>query len=143
MVERGRRYSGKSVPGVATVMTKAIRIKGTNGNSSWNRVLRDVHAAMASHLGGLDMITKAEEMLIRRIAVFEAEMREMEMKIAADRKAKTSPDEKFIDLYSRLANSQHRLLKEIGMKRIPRTVVPTLNEYLDLTKNNETDPTAS
>lgn len=116
-----------------SVLTKRKHIKtpGANGQSAWNRAVREVHGAMATHLGGEDMITAPETMLIRRIAVFEAEMRLMEAKIAADRQRKIDPDEKFIDLYSRLVNAQRRLLESVGMKRVPRTVVPTLEEYID------------
>jgi hypothetical protein len=110
---------------------KPIKTPGANGQTSWNRTVRTVHGAMASHLGGEDMITTPETMLIRRIAVFEAEMRLMEAKIASDRQSKKDPDEKYIDLYSRLVNAQRRLLESVGMKRVPRTVVPTLEEYID------------
>jgi len=85
---------------------------------------------MAAHLGGEDMITTPEVLLIRRISVFEAELRLMEEQIALDRQRKVEPSEKFIDLYSRIVNSQRRLLETVGMKRIPRDVTPTLTEYL-------------
>ena len=101
--------------------------------TSWNRMVREVHGAMAQHLGGEDMITTPETLLIRRIAVFEAEMRLMEAKIASDRQAKHDPDEKYVDLYSRLVNAQRRLLESVGMKRVPRTIVPSLEEYVELT----------
>ena len=95
---------------------------------------------MASHLGGEDMITTPEQMLIRRVAVFESELREMEAKIAIDRQAKRDPDEKYIDLYSRLVNAQRRLLETCGMKRVPRTIVPTLEEYIEGTANPAGEP---
>jgi hypothetical protein len=110
-----------------------IKTPGTNGMTSWNRTVREVHGAMAQHLGGEDMITTPETLLIRRIAVFEAEMRLMEAKIAGDRQAKHDPDEKYVDLYSRLVNAQRRLLESVGMKRVPRTIVPSLEEYVELT----------
>jgi hypothetical protein len=116
---------------MSTLTKRPPKMIGSNGQSSWNRAVRDVTNAMAAHLGGVDMITTPEEMLIRRIAVFEAEMRLMEAKIAADRQRKVDPDEKYIDLYSRLVNAQRRLLESVGMKRVPRTVVPTLEEYID------------
>jgi hypothetical protein len=67
--------------------------------------------------------------------VFEAEMRLMEAKIAIDRQAKRDPDEKYIDLYSRLVNAQRRLTETVGMRRVPRTIVPSLEEYVELTAN--------
>jgi hypothetical protein len=114
-----------------SVLTKRRQQIGANGQTRWNRVVREVHNAMAAHLGGEDMITTPESLLIRRIAVFESEMRLMEAKIALDRQNKVVPDEKFIDLYSRLVNAQRRLLEAVGMKRIPKDVTPTLSEYLE------------
>jgi hypothetical protein len=108
-----------------------IKTPGANGMTAWNRTVREVHSAMATHLGGEDMITTPEIMLIRRIAVFEAEMRLMEAKIAVDRQRKQDPDEKYIDLYSRLVNAQRRLLESVGMKRVPKDVTPSLQEYLN------------
>jgi hypothetical protein len=116
------------------VKRRSIKTPGANGMTSWNRSVRDVHGAMAQHLGGEDMITTPETLLIRRIAVFEAEMRLMEAKIASDRQAKRDPDEKYVDLYSRLVNAQRRLLETVGMKRVPKDVTPTLSEYIQATK---------
>jgi hypothetical protein len=110
------------------------RIKtAASGMSSWNRTVRTVGSSMAQHLGGHVVVTTPETMIIRRIAVFEAEMQLMEKKIAFDRECKRDPDEKFIDLYSRLVNAQRRLLESVGMKRVPRTIVPSLEEYVEAT----------
>jgi hypothetical protein len=46
-------------------------------------------------------------------------------------------DEKFLDLYSRLANAQRRFLESVGMKRIPRDVTPSLSEYVEATAVKE------
>ena len=116
------------------------KVYSSNGQTSWNRTVREVHGAMAAHLGGEDMITEPEKMLIRRIAVFESEMRLMEAKIASERQAHRDPDEKFIDLYSRLVNAQRRLLESVGMKRVPRTIVPLLEEYVELTAATNVAP---
>jgi hypothetical protein len=114
-------------------ITKRRQQIGANGQTRWNRVVREVHNAMAEHLGGEAMITTPETLLIRRIAVFESEMRLMEAKIALDRQEKRDPDEKFLDLYSRLVNSQRRLLESVGMKRIPKDVTPSISEYIRAT----------
>jgi hypothetical protein len=115
-----------------SVLTKRKHIKtpGANGQTAWNRTVRNVHGAMADHLGGADMITTPESLIVRRISVFEAEMQLLEAKIAVARQHKQEVDEKTIDLYSRLTNAQRRLLETVGMKRIPRDVTPTLSNYL-------------
>jgi hypothetical protein len=94
---------------------------------------------MAEHLGGADFISEPEAIVIRRIAVFEAEMQIMEEKINQNRQQNLPMDEKFLDLYSRLANAQRRFLETVGMKRTPKDVTPTLSEYVDATK---TEPEA-
>jgi hypothetical protein len=119
--------------GIKPSGARHVRLKGVGGMTAWSRVVRDIHGAMEQHLGGEDLVSTPETLLIRRIAVFEAEMRLMENKIAADRAAKRDPDEKYVDLYSRLVNAQRRLLESVGMKRVPRTIVPSLEEYVELT----------
>jgi hypothetical protein len=104
-------------------------IKIVSGRTTWNRQVRATSDAMVEHLGG--DVTEPEKMVIRRIAVFEAEMQLMELQIAKDRHTGVEPSEKFIDLYSRLTNAQRRLLESVGMKRVPRDVTPTLSEYLN------------
>jgi hypothetical protein len=103
-------------------------IKVVSGQSAWNRSVRNTSAAMAAHLG--DDLTEPEKMLVRRVAVFEAEMNLMELQIARDRFEKREPSEKFIDLYSRLVNAQRRLLETVGMKRVAKDITPSLSEYI-------------
>ena len=66
-------------------------------------------------------------------------MRLMEEKIAQDRQQNLPMDEKFLDLYSRLANAQRRFLETVGMKRVPKDITPSLSEYVEATK---TEPEA-
>jgi hypothetical protein len=105
-----------------------------SGRTAWKRSVAQTSRAMTEHLGGADLISEPESLVIRRISVFEAEMRIMEEKINFDRQRGVPMDEKFIDLYSRLANAQRRLLETVGMKRVPRDVTPSLSEYVEATK---------
>jgi hypothetical protein len=107
------------------------------GMTSWKRSVRKTSQNMAEHLGGADFISEPESLVIRRIAVFEAEMNLMEEKIAQDRHQGVPMDEKFLDLYSRLANAQRRFLESVGMKRVPRDVTPSLEEYVQATAVKE------
>jgi hypothetical protein len=104
-------------------------VRVVSGQSAWNRSVRNTSAAMAQHLGG--DITEPERMIIRRVAVIEAELAEMELKIAHDRFHKIEVEEKFLDLYGRMANAQRRFLETVGLKRVPKDVTPTLSEYLE------------
>jgi hypothetical protein len=116
-------------------------IKVVSGQSAWNRSVRNTSAAMAQHLGG--DLTEPEKMLVRRVAVFEAEMQLMELNIARSRFEKREPEEKYIDLYSRLVNAQRRLLETVGMKRVAKDITPSLSEYIRNTATlNEEEVTA-
>jgi hypothetical protein len=106
----------------------ARSIKVVSGQSAWNRSVRNTSAAMVEHLGG--DVTEPEKMLIRRIAVFESELKLMELAIARQRFEGVEPDERYIDLYSRITNSQRRLLESVGMKRVPKDVTPSISEYI-------------
>jgi hypothetical protein len=106
-------------------------IKVVSGQSAWNRSVRNTSAAMVEHLGG--DVSEPEKMLIRRISVFESEMRIMELQIAKQRFEGIEPSEGFIDLYSRLANAQRRFLEAAGLKRVPKDITPDLDSYLKRT----------
>jgi hypothetical protein len=123
---------------MAVPARRRIKTPGANGNTRWRRAVLHVQRAMAQHLGGEDFVTTPERLLIRRIGVFEAELMQMEAKIALDRQNRLDPDEKLIDLYSRLTNAQRRLLESVGMKRVSRDVTPSLEQYIEATKQEPT-----
>jgi hypothetical protein len=122
---------------MASLTRRSLKPLLGSGMTAWKRSVRRTSQAMADHLGGADFISEPESLVIRRIAVFEAEMNLMEEKIAQDRQQNIQVDEKFIDLYSRLANAQRRFLESVGMKRVPRDVTPSLSEYVEATKVDE------
>src|SRR5947209_6669909 len=53
-----------------------------NGNSSWTRRLRDLIADAASDLGGSDVISAAERVLVRRAAMLTLQCELMEQRWA-------------------------------------------------------------
>jgi hypothetical protein len=122
---------------MALPIPKRIKAAIAPGMSSWNRTVRNVNQSMTEHLGGADFVSVPESLIIRRVAVFEAELILMEQRIAVDRHAGKEPDEKYLDLYSRLANGQRRFLESVGMKRLPRDVTPSLSAYIEAKKVTE------
>jgi hypothetical protein len=78
-------------------------------------------------------MSEAEVMIVRRVAVLEVELNQMERRFAEAGSANT-PD---LDAYQRASNTQRRLLESIGIKRTPRDVTPDLKSYL-ASKANET-----
>ena len=65
-------------------------------------------------------MSSAEGLIIRRSCVIEAELERMEMLFATAGQA----DEKALDLYSRLSNTQRRLLEAVGLERKAKDAGP-------------------
>lgn len=105
-------------------------LPGTDGRSVWARLFRDLCEGLADHLGGADRMSEPERMTVRRAAALEAELVHLEAKFAECRAAGNAPDAADLDLYSRVTNTQRRVLEAIGATRRPRDVTPSLSEYL-------------
>jgi hypothetical protein len=98
-------------------------LPGVDGRSTWARLLRDVISAMFSHLGGEDITSEPQRMLVRRIACFEAELCHLEFAFAQARAEGKAPTPTDLDLYSRMTSAQRRLLEAVGLDRRPRDFV--------------------
>ena len=105
-------------------------LPGIPSQSAWMRLFRDMNDAMLAHIGGAEHATEPERLTARRVAVLETELRYQEMKIARIRSEGGEPDDRLLDLYSRVSNTQRRHLEAIGFARRLRDVTPTLSEYL-------------
>ena len=102
----------------------------TDGRSVWARMFRDMCETLADHVGGQDRMSEPERMTIRRAAALETELVHLEAKFADCRAAGAAPDAADLDLYSRITNTQRRILESLGMARRPRDVTPDLHAYL-------------
>ena len=98
--------------------------------SAWARLFRDMNETMLTHVGGADYASEPQRLVARRIAALETELRFQEVKLAGIRNAGGEPDGGLLDLYSRISNTQRRLLEALGMQRVPRDVTPSLASYL-------------
>jgi hypothetical protein len=94
-----------------------------DGRSSWARRLRDLIALHYSDLGGADIVSVAEQSIIRRVATITVELELLETKFARSGKGASAND---LDLYVRAAGNLKRLLEAVGLKRVARDVTPTL-----------------
>jgi hypothetical protein len=90
------------------------------------RRLRDIIQGHVADAGGIDLLSTAEQSILRRASVLEIELEMMESRFAGNDGA-ASADQ--IMLYAQTANSTRRLLESVGLKRRPR-LVPNLDEYL-------------
>ncbi len=101
-----------------------------DARSAWARLFRDLCDTLADHLGGQDRMSEPERMTVRRAAALEAELVHLEAGFAEARAEGRAPDAANLDLYSRITNTQRRVLESLGMNRRPRDVTPDLQTYL-------------
>ena len=118
---------GPKTKGRSRISNGSARLDGVvDGRSGWARRLRDLIGLHLSDLGGEDMASEAERSIIRRVATLTVELERMETVFALAGEAQ--PDQ--LELYQRVASTMRRLLEAIGIKRVPRNVTPTLEQYL-------------
>lgn len=116
----GQKLNGRSK------ITNGTRLLPTvDGRSLWARRLRDFINLYQQDRGGADVLTTAEQSMIRRISTLQVELEHLEIKFAGNGEA--TADE--LPLYGRTANTLRRLTETIGIERRPRDVT-TLDQYL-------------
>jgi len=125
----------------------AFRSSITNGSSLFMadvdqrgaacRRLRDLINAHVSDLGGESEISSAEMILIRRSSMLCLQLEMMESRWATEREGEASP--KQLDLYQRGVGALRRTLESLGLRRRPRDITPSLDEYLASKSKREAD----
>jgi hypothetical protein len=100
-------------------------LPGVDGRSTWVRRAKDVHSQLVQDRGGVEVVSLAETLIMRRAAVLESELERLELIFAKAGKAEPSE----LCLYQTCANTQRRLLESIGLERRARTLVPTLEQF--------------
>ena len=101
----------------------------SNGSPSARR-LRDLLAAIAADLGGVDNLTTAELVLIRRAAHLALQLELIEERWACRPAGEASTASLF--KYQRVTNTLRRVLETLGLQRRSRDVTPPrLAEYLE------------
>lgn len=109
-----------------------LALPGVDGRELWPRQANRTYSAIVAHCGGPETITEIEQITARRVSVMEAELRHLEMRFAALRSEGKAPTITDLDLYGRLANSQHRLNTALGIERRAKDITPSLSEYLSI-----------
>jgi hypothetical protein len=89
-------------------------------NSPWSRRLKDLMSDHLQDLGGLDAVTVAEKMLVRRAAMLAVQCEMMEQQWAANDGVATS--EKSLICYQRVTGALRRCLRDLGLKRRAKEV---------------------
>lgn len=103
-------------------------LDGVDHRSAMMRRLRDLYEAHVSDLGGHDNISEAERVLCRRAAMIVLQTELLEMRFAKTEDGAASS--KQFERYTKATGTLTRLYNTIGVKRRPKDVTPTLDEYL-------------
>jgi hypothetical protein len=92
-----------------------------NENSVWGRRLKDLMSDHFADLGGLDVVTVAEKMLVRRAATLAVQCEMMEQQWAVENDG-AAPNEKVLICYQRVTGALRRCLRDLGLKRRAKDV---------------------
>jgi hypothetical protein len=88
-----------------------------DGRSRTSRRFRDIAAAIASDLGGVDGLSEGQKQLVRRCALVSVECEKMEARSVEGKEID-------LDLFGALTDRLGRCLQRIGLKRVPKLVLP-------------------
>lgn len=95
-----------------------------DGRTAWGRRLRDLIEAHASDLGGVGGLSEAQRSLIRRASTIELRLEQLEGDLAQGKCAD-------LTAYATAAGHLRRILETLGIERKMRTVVPSVDAYLE------------
>jgi hypothetical protein len=107
-------------------------LPNVDGRSIVARRFRDIVGAMVSDQGGGDQCSESRVQLIRRFAAAAVLAEQMEAELARG---------KSIDIreHALLCSTMVRVARQIGVKRVPRNVTPTVIDYLEMKAKQEVD----
>jgi hypothetical protein len=98
-------------------------LAGVDPRSSQARRMYDITAQVAVDLGGVDHISETRLALIRRFATLCVILEQMEVHVAAGTKINES-------MYAKMSSVLGRLGGRIGLRRVPKTIMPDLREHI-------------
>ena len=101
-------------------------LPGLDGRGSWPRKLAETVRELVAELGGPELVTAQELMIVRRAAVLGIELARMEESFA--KAGRATSDE--LQLYATVASQLRRLLESIGLARRARDITPSLRDYM-------------
>jgi hypothetical protein len=103
--------------------------KAIDARSAFMRRLRDLTYQHEADLGGNDILSEGQRAIVRRVAMLEIQLENLEHKFAENDGVASRYD---LDCYQRASNSLRRLLESLGLHRgrIPRNVNTSLGDIL-------------
>ena len=94
-----------------------------DGRSTSARMAKQLRAAIANDLGGQDALSTMQQALVNNAALLGAMLEDIGAKFLAGEKADTAE-------FATLANSQRRLLADLGLHRKAKDITPDLKTYI-------------
>jgi hypothetical protein len=117
----GRRRFELSPKKLRSAITNGAKVlAGLDHRGAWARRLKDLIAGHLSDLGGIDNVSEAEKVLIRRSAMLALQCELMEQRFAKNENGEASARQ--IESYQRATNTLRRCLVSLGLKRVPREI---------------------
>lgn len=118
----GNNRIGKRPPDVRSKVTNGSKLlTDVDGRSAPARRYRDLYQLITSDVGGADSISTARQELCRRAAGLAVLCEQIEADVVRQRSVDSED-------YVRLINGLSRVLKLIGLKRLPKDITPSLAE---------------
>ncbi|HZV03632.1 MAG TPA: hypothetical protein VE999_00950 [Gemmataceae bacterium] len=99
-------------------------LPGVDGRSMTARRYRDISSAIIADQGGEGRLSEARLQLIRRFAAAAVIAEQMEAKLAMGVEIN-------IVEHAQLSSTLVRIAQRIGINRVPKTITPTLADYID------------
>jgi hypothetical protein len=120
-----RRLNVKSKQNSSQVTNGSkLFLPGVDGRSAIARRTRDIFDQLCSDLGG--DLSEAQTQLCRRAAMIAISCEELESRGVQGERID-------LDLFGKLTDRLGRVLQRLGIKRTPRDVTPTVDQYLNAT----------
>lgn len=130
MASRHRKVSGQSKSTSSKVTNgSALFLPGVDGRSAVARRTRDIFDAICRDLGG--DLTEAQTQLVRRATWLSIACEELELKGVQGERID-------LELFGKMTDRLGRTLQRIGLKRIPRDVTPSVNDYIEHVNTHDT-----
>lgn len=134
-IKRIKLSDDPGASGRATLTSKVDKLlPASAGHLQWARRLKDLMRQHVLDLGGLENISQAELLLVRRAATLTIECERFETKFCF---AEGGPDAKQLDAYQRAANSLRRLLTALGIKRRAKDITPDIATPLEYARSRQ------
>lgn len=108
------------------VSSRKLRLRSLNdldGRTSAAKAAISLRNEIAADLGGADALTAMQQAIVNNVAVLGAALEDLATSYLAGEGADLS-------LYATLANSQRRLLADIGLSKRAKDITPSLKNYL-------------